>query len=503
MSIKRKLIAIMLAISGISVALTVGAILLYITYDIRQSKQEELEISASISGSRNAAAIVFLDSEMATKNLAIYEQDNNILLACLYDESGDLFAFHHKAGKTTLKCPENKSQPLIIGKNIFTAWRPVLKQSDIVGDILLVSDSEEINAYIRKIITISILVTLLVFPLIFAITIYLQRTIANPIAALTNTVQSITSSGNYGLRTTIGKYSGEIAILAKSFNKMIEEIQTKAEALQQINRTLEDKVRERTLDLEKAMHRAESANQAKTEFLRNMSHEFRTPLHAIVSFSAYGVAEAETAERNILQQYFANIEKGGNRLIKLVNEVLNVARLEKGEYGFNMQYGQFSNVIENCLQTLEPLAKQKAIKFKISNKIADDSAVFDCERMIQLVTNIIGNAIKFSPNDSTISISLTHVTINNTQPAIEVVISDEGMGIPNDELSQIFDAFVQSSRTNNGSGGTGLGLAICRGIIQAHNGEIEAFNNEDKGASFVFRFPTNLAEGEILHVNAA
>lgn len=506
MSIKRKLIGTMLGISGVSVTVTVGAILLYLIYDIRQSKLAELEISASLSGSRNAAAIVFLDSEMAEQNLTVYEQDKNILLACLYDASGMLFAHHRKPKKTALICPPERTEEFKVPADLFEVWRPVMKQREEIGSILLVSNDEEINAYIQKMISISLLVILAFFPIVFVVTLYLQRTIAGPILNLTRTVQSITGSGDYSLRTQPDSYHDETGILAESFNKMLEEVQTKADALQYANRTLEDKVIERTRDLEKAVHKAEFANKAKTEFLRNMSHEFRTPLHAIVSFSAYGIEESGTADQETIRQYFGNIEKGGNRLIKLVNEVLNVARLEKGEQVFNMRRRNFNQVIEQCLQALNALAKQKRISFKVKPALDNIQCVFDFDRMVQVATNIIGNALKFSPEGSEISIRLNTVPVekgDDVSYVVEVEISDEGPGIPEEELDSIFEAFVQSSITNTGAGGTGLGLAICKGILQVHEGEIRAFNNADKGARFVFRFPVNLPEGEVAYAHAA
>ncbi|WP_010300009.1 MHYT domain-containing protein [Candidatus Odyssella thessalonicensis] len=234
------------------------------------------------------------------------------------------------------------------------------------------------------------------------------------------------------------------------------------------------------------------ANKAKTEFLSNMSHELRTPMHAILSYSNMGLKKLRDRQEvtsEPLYKYLNNIQIAGNRLLNLLNNLLDLAKLEAGKMDFNFQLNDFQSVIDHSFNELESLFTQKGITLAVDNKAHLTEAVFDKEKLVQVVINLLSNAIKFSSPNSRIHITVANVSLAKGK-GLSCRIEDEGIGVPKDEVTKIFDKFFQSSITRTQAGGTGLGLPICKQIMEGHGGTIWA-ENGSKGAVFMFQFPLN------------
>jgi len=248
-------------------------------------------------------------------------------------------------------------------------------------------------------------------------------------------------------------------------------------------------------NLIRAKQAADEANRAKTEFLANMSHELRTPMHAILSFASMGNEKVSSAPSDKLQRYFSRIEESGKRLLYMLNDLLDLSKLEAGKMTFLMDQGDLLSIVKKVESECHALMAEKQLKLVIEEPGISTKAWFDSDRILQVVTNLFSNAIKFSPNESEIRISFNDETLPiNTMEnvdAVRLTVRDQGIGIPDDELETVFDKFVQSSETNTGAGGTGLGLAICQHIVDFHFGKIFAENNSDKGASFHLVLPRN------------
>ncbi|MDB5805664.1 MAG: domain S-box protein [Betaproteobacteria bacterium] len=249
------------------------------------------------------------------------------------------------------------------------------------------------------------------------------------------------------------------------------------------------------LEAERAREAAEAANFSKSEFLANMSHELRTPMHAILSFASFGVEKAAQAERHKLLHYFGNIQKSGARLLSLLNDLLDLSKLEAGKMEMQLRDTDPAGLIRDATAEAEALATSHCVRIELDVPPMALSAQLDGARMLQVLRNLLSNAIKFSPPGGTVAIELRALPAvqcgDGAGGWIEIAMRDEGIGIPEGELEAVFDKFVQSSKTKTGAGGTGLGLAICREIVHAHGGDIGARNNPPpaRGACFVLRLP--------------
>jgi signal transduction histidine kinase len=498
MSIKRKLTLLMMGISLATVLLTVGPITLYLIYDMRISKVNELHVTAALTGDRNTAALTFLDTARVERNLDIFHQDPAILAACIYDIHGTLFA-RYEAGKPgqRTECAATAGEIKTFISGTLTSLQEIRSSGQIIGTIFMVSSMDEIHAYVEKILQISSTVALMVLLMTSLMAMYFQRAISGPILQLAATAKLITEKRDYTLAATVAK-NDETGVLARAFNNMLGEVRTRDQELMYANETLEHKVLLRTRQLEEAKRSAESANEAKSEFLRNMSHEFRTPLHAIISFAAYGLKDFQSAPPHEIKRYFDIIMKSSERLVKLVNEVLDLARLEHGEQVFTLRQENIFDLLARATEMVKPLCEEKKLTLVSEKTSLQADIVCDHDKIVQVMINLLSNAVKFTPAGKGITVRAGIVEDEGGR-YLSVSVIDEGVGIPEYEKDMIFEPFRQSSRTNTGAGGTGLGLAICRGIVEAHEGYIMADNNEKgTGACVTFIIPAGLREGKRL-----
>ncbi len=237
-------------------------------------------------------------------------------------------------------------------------------------------------------------------------------------------------------------------------------------------------------DLLREKQAAEIANRAKSAFLANMSHELRTPLHGILSFSKLGKNRAETAAPKKLASYFERINQSGQRLYTLLNDLLDLSKIEAGKMEFKFAKHDLQALIKQVINEQHARLDELGIKIKLQFDEAPSIAEMDSVRITQVLLNLLSNAMKYTEPFENITLRIKH-----HDEMLECLVTDQGMGIPDNEVEKIFEKFQQSSLTADGSGGSGLGLTICKEIIEHHHGYIGAFNNKIKGATFFFQIP--------------
>lgn len=240
-----------------------------------------------------------------------------------------------------------------------------------------------------------------------------------------------------------------------------------------------------------AKEAAEAASHAKTTFLTNMSHELRTPMHAILSFSEMGLQKSANGEQGDLGRYFERIQNAGKRLLALLNDLLDMSRLEADKMTYDKGRHYLQNTVHAAINEVSSLTAAKELSILSNDSQPRILATYDKARITQVLINLLSNAIKFSPQKGKISIDyLSGQDPASGQPVIGLSIRDEGPGIPEADLEIIFDSFEQSSSLPV-AGGTGLGLTISRRIMRDHGGSISAANSPEGGAIFTLLLPAD------------
>ena len=238
-------------------------------------------------------------------------------------------------------------------------------------------------------------------------------------------------------------------------------------------------------ELKETNKRLEEANKHKSVFLANMSHELRTPLNAIIGFSELLIdSSAKQFDATTQQRFFTQIHTSGKHLLGLINDILDLSKVEAGQMELRLQTVTVGEVVDQVMQTVEPLAGQKRIKMRADAANAGEVLV-DAGKLKQMLLNLVSNAIKFTPDEGEVRIAAARL-----QSSVEISVIDTGIGISDADQAQLFQEFHQ---VDQGPGrrqqGTGLGLALTRRFAALHGGEVLVRSEVGKGSVFTLRLP--------------
>jgi len=330
---------------------------------------------------------------------------------------------------------------------------------------------------IRKVLYSMLISTLLALTLVYFISRKLYRMISIPISSLANTLTSVAITKDFSARSK-KYYNDEIGLLVEAFNFMLNQIQ------------------ERDKEIIESRKEAEKASNLKSDFLSNMSHELRTPVHGILGFTLISKSRLDDWDKDKQSENLDNISSAGNRLLDLLNNLLDLSKLESRTVEYNFSENNIMKVGSSMIEHLKALISEKELIIDMNDNSSNETLTFDYDKISQVITNLLSNAIKFSYEGGKISINIDDAEIESEYeggflniPAVMFSINDSGIGIPENELKTVFDKFIQSSKTNSGAGGTGLGLAICREIIEGHDGKIWAESKDGEGTNIKFIIP--------------
>ena len=361
--------------------------------------------------------------------------------------------------------------------------------SEKLGYAILDVSLDSMNAALSAGTRRAVIITLIMVSLGVLAIIYLVRSVVAPIYRLADATRAV-AQDNLDLTVPVNR-TDEIGILASSFNHMIRQLKVSREKIKAWNRELEAKVRERTKELEekhreleKAYEALKTLDTAKDDFLALVSHELRTPLSSVLLYSEMmldGLDDSPEARNEFLTTIVENCK----RLTRLINDVLDLSKIEAGRMPFKLEKLNFEELLNDTLSGIRPTIEGKGINLICENVGKGFRLWGDRDRIIQVLTNVISNAVKFTPEGGSITVSLS-----SGDGIGKVVITDTGQGISKEDIHKVFDRFSHLGSIDHHAEGTGLGMTICKSIIERLNGEIWIESELGQGTKVFFTLPT-------------
>ena len=315
-----------------------------------------------------------------------------------------------------------------------------------------------------------------------------QRVILRPIRHLRSMVNNV-AEGNLDIRSSI-KTGDEYEKLANAFNEMLDGLQEAQKKLRQANKKLDGKIAElsdRNIELFKA-------NKLKSEFLANISHEFRTPLNSILGFAQVLREKPALLTKDKGQRYTENIITGGNRLLNMINDLLDLAKTKAGKIELHIEKTSVPQLINSAVASFSLETKRKKIKVKVLTNPNLPLLITDAGKVQQIIYNFISNAVKFTPERGRIEI---RAGLKSDDKTLRIEVTDTGCGIAENDKEKIFEKFgtADGSLTRQ-STGSGLGLAISAELTAMLAGSMGVDSEIGKGSTFWLDIPITLTKEE-------
>src|SRR5579862_1451580 len=500
-SISRRLTWMNMLVSGAALLLACATFIGYDMVTFRKTTVHNLSTQAQIIGSSTVSALLFNDPQSADNTLSALKAAPNILSAGIYTKDGQPFASYSRdsAGKISNLplIPAGHTETYRIENNAIVLVRSIVFEGKVTGSVYIQSDVNELNERLEEYAGIAGIVLLACLLAALLVSSIFRRSVADPIVHLAEFARMVSHDRNYSVRATPTSSSGELAILIDSFNEMLSQIQQSESALRKAHDGLEERVRERTAELEaakreveafsdsvlRAKEEVERASKFKDQFLSTMSHELRTPLNAVLGFSDLLTEERYGTLNDKQRRYVTHIHTGGKHLLTLINDILDLSKIEAGRLQLSIESVALKNSFAEVLDTMRPLADKKSQI--LSQRAAPEMTVqADPTRFKQILMNLVANAVKFTPEGGTIELQADQLA-----NGIRVGVRDSGPGIPPDEQKRIFEAFYRMGSTEKAIEGTGLGLAITRRLVELHGGQLGIESEVGHGSCFHFSLP--------------
>src|ERR1700733_5459513 len=491
LSIRHKLTALFLAISGFTALAVSSPMAIYDLVTFRRAVAQNLAVLGDVLAGNSTAALTFHDAESARDVLRALRAEPDVTAAVIYTSDGKPFAkYARDANDSDFIPPVPQAETTQFKSGHLIQFRKIVLAGETVGTLFIESDLERLHSRMRG-YAFNFIVTLLVtFSLAVGLASRFQKPISRPVLELGETAKAISGRGDYSIRAEV-RNRDEFGRLAGAFNGMLEQIERRDSELQQHREGLEEQVTRRTTELMTmnseltlAKEAAEAASRAKGEFLANMSHEIRTPINGIMGMTELALdTELDTEQRDNLLL----VKSSGESLLSVINDILDFSKVESGKLDLEMIGFNLYDCVGDTMKTLALRAHQKGLELAYdANPEVPSQLVGDPGRLRQILINLIGNAIKFTQRGEVL-VSIERLSQDARGLELHFKVKDTGIGIPPEKQGLLFKAFSQAeSSTTRKYGGTGLGLAISTRLVELMGGKMWLESTAGQGSTFHF-----------------
>ena len=505
-SIRKKLVAVVMTTTFVALLVSIAIVIGYDLRSYHRALVNDLSTQAELVGHMTSAALSFDDPRLANENLALLRTSPLVRAAAIYDSRGKLFASYAAAGEPrdiparldAASLPREDGAELVVRQ-------PIVENGDTVGTVVLRAENR-LLARTLDYLAIAAGVTLLAMAIAYLLMWRLGRGITEPITAISEIAREVVATRDYSRRAPrIG--DDEAAELADSFNAMLTEIEGRTRELEdshsttlreaqqrtraqqevmRLNEQLEQRVDERTLqlalanaELANANEEAKSANQAKSAFLSSMSHELRTPLNAILGFAQILTSDTLPSTLEQKKEFANHILKSGRHLLTLINEILDLAKVESGTITLSMEPVALADILLEVRTMIEPIAATRKVRALFP---AVDGAVVmaDRTRLKQVLLNLLSNAVKYNREEGAVVVSCEQ----SGPERLRLSVQDTGHGLNPEQLANLFQPFNRLGQEAGAQEGTGIGLVVTKRLVELMGGEIGVTSSPGVGSVF-------------------
>ncbi len=495
LSLSKKIKTIILLSTALALILSSFAFLWLSWNSLRDSLEYDAIGLARAIGDNATAALLFKDSSSAHEIIMALASDPRVTDAALWEKGGIRLAAYSRDAEEVSKIPSlMQPEDAYFEKDALVVIRNITLDNEQVGSIFLRMGLTSLQSLFARIVFIIAIITVAMLVLTYFLSSKLQALVSKPVIDLARTVKSISTEKNYNLRATkTGR--DEVGDLIDGFNEMLEQIQNRDEVLRRHSKNLALRSAEVTAintQLNIAIQKAEQASKAKSEFLAKMSHEFRTPLNAIIGYCELIKEETEETNDFACLADLDRIHTSARHLLALINDVLDISKIEAGKMEILIEPFDVNDILQEVWSTVCELVEKNGnqLDFKCSEDLGRMTS--DPIKLKQILLNLIGNSGKFTQNGH-VRLDASRIYRDGT-PWLRFQIKDTGIGIKPEDQRKLFQSFSQvDDSTSRRYGGTGLGLAITHRFVQMMGGTIAVESSPGNGSTFEVCLPAELS----------